>query len=171
MRCHRNWEIIIDTYYKEDDDGDKTYYTRFQALIHNPKSFRFAIHKRSWLYRINKAFGMQDVEVGTPEFDHDYVIKGNDPELLVRLFRQPHLQESIREIEHIYFSIIENDGWFRNRSRPEHVDTLYIKKTGIIQEKEILRNHYNLMVITLDQLEAIRAITNQSPGVSIYNKP
>jgi hypothetical protein len=39
--------------------------------------------------------GMQDVEVGMPEFDRDFIIKGNDEGKLRQLFANPKIRELI----------------------------------------------------------------------------
>ena len=165
-----NWEIFIDTFTVEDDDGDRDTYTRFRAYLLNPKSFRFSIYRKNFLTGIGKFFGMQDVEIGDPDFDHHFVIKGNDPTTLVALFADQGLKDAVAEPRYLNLRISENKGFFRKRSIPEHVDTLMIRQIGEVKEKEDLRMFVELLTKTLDRLAEIGAIENRHPGVSIYSK-
>ena len=165
-----NWEIFIDTYTVEDDDGDRDTYTRFRAYILNPRSFRFSISRKNFLTGISKFFGMQDVEIGDPGFDHHFVIKGNDSNLLRDLFADQRLKDAVAQPRYLNLYISENKGLFRKRSIPEHVDTLMIRQSGEVKEKEDLGMFVEMLTKTLDRLAEIGAIENRHPGASIYRK-
>ena len=44
----------------------------------NPEGFRFTIYRKGFFSDLGKLLGMQDIEVGDPEFDEAFIIKGND---------------------------------------------------------------------------------------------
>ena len=71
---HREWTITLDTYTVH---ANKTYitYTRLRAPYVNPDGFRFTIYRRSVFSGVATWLGMQDIEIGIPPFDDDFVIK------------------------------------------------------------------------------------------------
>ena len=83
------WTVTLDTYTETYSDGNtahSTFYTRLRAPYVNKDGFRFTIYRKSVFSGLGKVLGMQDVEVGYPEFDEAFVIKGNDETKLRALF-------------------------------------------------------------------------------------
>ena len=69
---HGDWTLTLDTY--TVSTGKTTVvYTRMRAPYVNPEKFRFTIYRRGFFSDIGKTFGMQDVEVGDPAFDQDFI--------------------------------------------------------------------------------------------------
>ena len=54
----------------------------------NPEGFRFTIYRKSIFSDLGKLLGMQDIEVGDPDFDEAFIIKGNDESKVRELLRQ-----------------------------------------------------------------------------------
>lgn len=68
--------------------------------VHFPwpdRKFRCEVHPAGFLSQIGKFFGMQDLEIGSPQFDEDYVIKGNNLAELRRLL-SPEVQRAINAL-------------------------------------------------------------------------
>jgi hypothetical protein len=65
------WTITLDTYIVSGVGNHV--YTRLRAPYINPEGFRFTIYRMGFC-----DLGMQDIQVGDPEFDEAFVIKGND---------------------------------------------------------------------------------------------
>ena len=55
----------------------------------NPEGFRFTIYRKGLFSDLGKLLGMQDIEVGDPEFDEAFIIKGNDESKVRDALRQP----------------------------------------------------------------------------------
>ncbi|MBN1570112.1 MAG: hypothetical protein JXA73_19875 [Acidobacteria bacterium] len=71
------WTVTLDTYTVSTDKRHVTY-TRMRAPYVNTDGFRFAVYRKNIFSGIGKFFGMQDIEVGDPEFDRDFILKAND---------------------------------------------------------------------------------------------
>ncbi len=75
---HGQWTITLDTLTETTSPGEiatSTTYTRIRAPYVNKDSFRFTIYPKSIFSGLGKLLGMQDVEVGYPEFDEAFIIK------------------------------------------------------------------------------------------------
>ena len=75
------WTVTPDTYTASSDDSSTTY-TRLRAPYVNPDGFRFTIYRKGFFSDLGKLLGMQDIEVGVPEFDEA------DGENRKRLYRE-----------------------------------------------------------------------------------
>lgn len=60
--------------------------TVLSALLASNSDYKFAIHNEDFLDEIGKFFGMQDVELGYPEFDKKVIVKTNSAERTRMLF-------------------------------------------------------------------------------------
>lgn len=91
---HGPWVVTLDTY--AVSTGKSTIdYTRMRAPYVNPDGFRFTVYRKGIFTPIGKLFGMQDVSVGHEDFDHEFVIKGNDDNKLWRLFASQRVRDLI----------------------------------------------------------------------------
>jgi hypothetical protein len=159
------WTITLDTYTVSSGESSQTY-TRMRAPYVNPDGFRFTIYRKGFLSDLGKLLGMQDIEVGDPEFDEAFIIKGND-ELKVRdLFARPSLRALVQAQPRIRLQVKDDEGWFRTQF-PEGVDELYFQVGGILKDIARLKGLFDLFAETLDQLCRIRAAVKQDPGVEL----
>ena len=71
------WTVTLDTY-TDSSTTHSVSYTRMRAPYVNPEGFRFTIYRKGFFSDLGKLLGMQDIEVGDPEFDEAFIIKGND---------------------------------------------------------------------------------------------
>ena len=112
---HGQWTITLDTYTVSHSDGHRRYsttYTRMRAPYVNKDGFRFTIYRKSIFSGLGKLLGMQDVEVGFPEFDEAFVIKGNDEGKLRALFANPRIRQLIEMQPDVHFTVKDDEGWF-----------------------------------------------------------
>lgn len=142
---YRNAYALLDIY--STGGKHKTYYTQFR--ISWPDShFRCEVYPEGVLSRVGKFLGMNDVEIGSPQFDADYVIKGSDVREL-REFLSLEVQQSIDRLRalagtfDIYISVSGGQ--------------LLIKKRGLIRDYSELESLVLLSVNLFDQ--ATRAST------------
>lgn len=162
---HGDWTLTLDTY--TVSTGKTTVvYTRMRAPYVNPEEFRFTIYRRGFFSDIGKTFGMQDVEVGDPAFDQDFIVKGTDEARLRSLFSSPRLRELIRQQPHIHLSVRDEDGWFGGRF-PERVDVLTFTVVGVIKDVDRLKALFDLFATTLDELCRIGAAYDSDPEVKL----
>ena len=126
-------------------------YTRMRAPYVNPDGFRFTGVSAGRFRDLGKRFGMQDVEVGKPSFDRDFIIKGTDESKLRQLFANPRIRDLVAGSRRIDFTVKDDEGWF-GPSFPEGVDELHFQVAGVIKDVERLELLYQLFTETLEQL-------------------
>src|ERR1051326_3858416 len=115
----REWTITLDSYTVSTGKSSVTY-TRMRAPYVNKDQFRFTIYRKSLLSNLGKLFGMQDIEVGGPnfenlaplfgvtsylnredidcgypQFDRDFIIKGNNEDKVKIIFKNLKIRELI----------------------------------------------------------------------------
>jgi len=161
----KEWTITLDTYTVSNGKTSVTY-TRMRAPFVNKDNFRFKIYRSGLFSKIGKFFGMQDVEVGFPEFDEEFIIKGNDTEKIKRLFSNPKIRELISKQPNIYLEVRDDEGWF-GAEFPDGVDELYFQVPGVIRDVERLKNLYYLFAEVLNQLCLIGSAYQKDPGVNL----
>src|SRR5215203_1488486 len=71
------WTVTLDTYTVTTGHAHFTY-TRMRAPYVNPDGLRFTVYRRSFFSELGKLLGMQDIEVGDPDFDEAFIVKGTD---------------------------------------------------------------------------------------------
>jgi hypothetical protein len=163
---HKQWTVTLDTYTESHGEHGGTTYTRMRAPFVNKDGFRFTIYRRGFFSDLGKLLGMQDVEIGEPEFDDAFIIKGNDEDRLRRLFVNPRIRQLIERQPRIHLSVRDDEGWFKTKF-PEGVDELYFRETGIIKDIERLKALYDLFAEVLDHLCKIGSAYENDPGVAL----
>jgi hypothetical protein len=162
---HGEWTITLDTY--AVSTGKVTIiYTRLRAPYVNPHRFRFTIYRRGLFSDIARWLGMQDIEVGHPDFDRDFIIKGTDEQKVRALFDSPRLRELITAQSQIHFTVKDNEGLF-GPNFPADADELCFTVAGIIKDMDRLKQLFELFAETLDQLCRIGSAYEQAPNVRL----
>jgi hypothetical protein len=88
--------VVVDVY----STGGKhpTYYTQVHFTGQQPAVRCEVYPERVWS-RVGKLMGMEDVEIGSPAFDQQYVIKG-DTRVALRSLLTPAVQQQIERLRH-----------------------------------------------------------------------
>jgi len=134
----------------------------------NPDGFQFNIYRRRIFSNLGKWLGMQDVTVGYPQFDEDFIIKGNDEAKLCRLFADAKLRELITAQPDIHFGVKDDENRFWGaRNFPPDVNELYFQVTGVIKDVARLKQLFDLFSETLDELCRMGSAYEKSPGVTL----
>jgi hypothetical protein len=130
-----------------------------RAPFLNPGGFRFTVYRKGIFSELGKYLGMQDVEVGHPDFDRDFVIKGTDETKLRQIFGNERIRELITAQPQIHFEVKDADGIFERdffaEKPPEDLDMLEFlvdSRHGKIKDQEQLRLLFDLFAETLDEL-------------------
>jgi len=144
-----DWTLTLDTYTSGDGKTNQTF-TRVRAPYFNPEGFRFDIYRAGVFSGFGKALGMQDVEVGHPRFDRDFVIKGNAPRRLRRLFDNGRVRRLMQAQPKIQLTVKGRDGWFGRY--PDGMDELHFQAHGAIKDLPRLRNLFDLFTEVLWQV-------------------
>lgn len=144
---HDDWIITLDTY-SESNTGAT--YTRLRAPYFNPERFRFQIYRTTFFSDLGKAFGMQDIEVGHPRFDRDFVIKGNAPGRVRRLFDNEKVRRLIDALPRIHLSVKAHEGMLSKF--PAGMDELHFQAMGTIKDLDRLRLLFDLFAEVLQEV-------------------
>jgi len=86
-------DITVD-HYSVSSGNSTTYYTRVRASCEAPSDLKLRVFKTDGFSGLARAVGFQDVPVGDPEFDENYIIKASDPELAPWWINQ-HVRDAI----------------------------------------------------------------------------
>ncbi|AEY67500.1 hypothetical protein [Clostridium sp. BNL1100] len=160
-----DWTVTLDTYTVSTGKSSTTY-TRVRAPYVNKDGFRFKIYRKGIFSEIGKAFGGQDVEVGFPEFDEDFIIKGNDEQKLRTLFANGKIRQLIEFQPEIRLEIKDDEGWFA-KSFPEGIDELYFCVVGVIKDIDRLKALFDLYAEVLDQMCLMGSAYESNPNVEL----
>lgn len=155
------WTLTLDTYTVSSGQSSVTY-TRMRAPYVNADGFRFTVYRQGFFSSVAKLFGMQDVTVGHPDFDRDFVIKGTDEERLRALFRNPRVRELLEAQPEVYLTVKDDEGWF-GASFPQGVDELYLQVAGVIKDRARLRSLFELFAEVLNTLCHIGSAYEDDP--------
>ena len=162
---HGGWALTLDTF--AVSTGKVTIvYTRMRAPFVNPSGFRFEVYRKSVFSGIAKFFGMQDLEIGDPLFDADFIIKSADESKIRQLLANERIREIIARQKDVNFAVKDDEGWFGTKF-PEGVDELYFAVVGVIKDIDRLALLYELFTETLDELCRIGAAVDTPPNVTV----
>jgi hypothetical protein len=159
------WTVTLDTYTVSSGHSHVTF-TRMRAPYVNPEGFRFTIYRKRFLSDLGKLLGMQDIEVGDPNFDEAFIIKSNDEDRVRVLFSDPKIQQMIQDQPKIRLEVKDSEGWFGPKF-PEDVDELHFQVVGVIKDVEWLRSLFDLFAVVLDHLCKIGSAYKKVPGVEL----
>ena len=155
------WTVTLDI----NNDGESQS-TRIRAPYVNPEGFRFTIYRKGFFSNLGKLLGMQDIEVGDPEFDEAFIIKGNDEGKVSGLFANPKIRQMILAQPNIRLEVKDSEGWFGPKF-PEGVDELHFQVLGVIKDLERLKTLFDLFAAVLDQLCRIGSAYKQDPELEL----
>lgn len=159
------WTVTLDTYTVSSGNSSTTY-TRLRAPYVNADGFRFTIYRKSLFTGLGKLFGMQDVEIGHPEFDEEFVIKGTHPARLRVLLQNAHLRQLIQDQPRLHLGVKDDEGWFGS-DFPDGVDELYFQAAGVIKDLDILEGLFDLFSEMLHALCDMGSAYEDDPGVEL----
>ena len=147
--CVGQWTVTLDTE-KVGSGGTQRVYTRIRAPFVNRDGFCFAVYRAGVFSELGKLMGMQDVQVGFPDFDHSFVIKGSNDELLRKLFSNEKIRNLLQAQPNVRFEIASEEG--SQGDGKGETDELRFQANGAIQDIDVLKQLFELFSVTLDQL-------------------
>jgi hypothetical protein len=160
-----SWTVTLDTY-AVSTGKTVVVFTRLRAPFVNRNGFRFSVRRQGLFSEIAIKLGGQDVEIGWPEFDDAFVLKGTDEDKVRELFARPRLRELLADQPDVHLEVCDDEGWL-GPDFPEGVDELRFHTVGIIRDVERLKGLYQVFAETLEQLCEIGCATPADPGVKV----
>ncbi|MCG9132575.1 DUF3137 domain-containing protein [Candidatus Poribacteria bacterium] len=162
---HGEWQILLDTYVVSTGESSHKL-TRMRAPFMSRDDLYFKISREGFLSSIGKFFGMQDIEIGDPFFDKQFVIKGNNPEKIKRLLADNRIKELCQLQPRIHLRIKDDEGRF-GTDFPEGVDELYFECIGVIKETALLKALFGLFCLVLERLVQIDSAYADDPQITL----
>jgi hypothetical protein len=99
---HDGWLILLDSYFSPANNSE---YTRMRAKLPVQADFRFLITREGILSEIAKFFGAQDIEVGDPDFDRQFMIKGNNEKLIKEMLQNAKIKKLLLAQPEVHFAL------------------------------------------------------------------
>ncbi len=159
-----DWMVTLDTFMV-----DKVVYTRIRAPYVNRDDFVFKVSREHLGHRIAKVFGSQDVEVGHPAFDKDFVIQGNDAQKLKMMFANPRIRELLSYQPRILLELRREAPLFQKPKFPEGINELYYHVGKVLKNPAQMHDLFDLFSYTLDHLCAIGTAYEDDPDFQYYS--
>ena len=159
-----NWSITLSAKTKwitrryESDP----YYTGLSAPFVSEDGFEFAILHDVPASKFLKLLGMEDIEVGYPELDQEYVIKSNMPPKVQLLFGNGDIRDLLRAQPDVTMEAKYFTGKHRY-NLPDGIYKLYLEMPQIITDITTLKNLFSLVVLTLNYLCSIGSASDKDP--------
>jgi len=119
--------------------------TRFIAPADDSGDFSFAIHHEGILEKIEKFFGMQDIQTGFPAFDKKFIVKSNNESKVKKIFSDKSLRDTYSSLNN--FSLTLSKHPVPNRVRKKTFLELNIAEgiTNPARLKKIYNAFYNTL--------------------------
>jgi hypothetical protein len=132
----------------------------------NLDGIRLAVYRKGFFSGLGRLVGLHDIEVGDPEFDEVFVIKGNDEAKVRDLFSDPEVRRLVQAQPQIRLEANGSEGWFGTRS-PEGVDLLHFEAAGVIKDIDRLKALFDLFAAVLDRLCRMRSACKKKPELDL----
>ncbi len=161
----KEWTLTLDTF-TVSSGKQSTTYTRLRAPYVNKDGFQFRIYRKSVFSGLGKVFGMQDIEVGYPEFDEPFIIQGNNPAKVKQLFAHAALRAMIAEQPNFQVQVKNDEGWF-GAQFPEGVDELYFAVPGVIKDVDQLKSLFKIFALILHLLCHLDSAYEDDPEIHL----
>lgn len=162
---HGEWILTLDTYVVP---VGKAYIpmSRMRAPFVNADGLWLKLHRESFFSSWGRFFGMQDLQIGVPEFDAAFVIKGNDERKVREFLANEKLRAVLLAEKDVQLSVEDDEGWFGTKF-PENADELRLVWQGHEKDPERLRRLFELFAEALDQLCRIGSAYERRPNVKL----
>jgi hypothetical protein len=141
------WAVLLDTYTQSNGQSSQVY-TRWRSVYHAMDDFRFRIYRKSIFSGIGKFFGMQDIEVGQPDIDPDWIIKSNSEGRIQSLMSQREIVVSLGTLRSGRLQVKP----LRGRHKAPDRMLLELAVSGILRDADRLDAGCDLMHSMLDRM-------------------
>ena len=158
------WTVTLERIAGRSRSGGHTSYTRIRAPFTNRDGFHFLIYNANWFTPLEKLLGMQDVTVGDPAFDKEFVVQGNHAAKLKRLLANDEIRRLLLLQPHVYFKVAYEFGWLEPHV-PGEVDALEFAVGSQSTNIEQLHQLFELFALTLHRLCHIGSAYEDDPNL------
>jgi hypothetical protein len=161
-----NWTLLLDTFTYMNGKSS-TVFTRMRAPYVNADNFRFKIYREGFFSPLGRALGMQDIAIGDPEFDRQFVVQGNDETKVKHFFDDDRLKTLLYAESDLSFEVKDDEGYFGG-TFPQGVDELFFRRVGIMKNVAELRGLFDLFSYSLHRLCQMGSAYEKDPGLKLW---
>ncbi|MEA2075306.1 MAG: DUF3137 domain-containing protein [Euryarchaeota archaeon] len=165
----KEWTITLDTETTSSggsEGGGATTSTRMKAPYVSKDGFQFTVYRKGVFSKLGERLGKRDIEVGYPEFDRDFVVRGNDEYKVRALFANSRIRQLIQSQPDIYFGA----GTGRGDSAQAFPGTLHFDVSSDIKDVERLKSLFELFKETLNQLSDMGSAYESEPPSAVMSE-
>ena len=101
-------DVKVWTYTRRSSDTT-TRYSAINMSVDNEVMHRFALRPEGVVNKLFKSMGAEDIEIGHPAFDQQFIIKANPPELARHMLADREVREMAAELKRISISFSQNN--------------------------------------------------------------
>jgi len=154
---YKNWDIIFDNFTLWSGKYSAEM-TRVIAPISLSDGFRFEIYREGFIQKIEKLFGIQDIEIGYPDFDKGFIIKSNNGFKIKKILSNKEIRDFLQSLKDVNIKISDQKGIWEQKL-PENNFELSYYIDGQIQDLKTLNELLNLFKLLLDGIQETNSIT------------
>ena len=123
--------------------------------------FKLAVHNSSPIEEVAKIFGLQDIVIGEPTFDKEFIIQGNNVDLLRELFADAQLRALLLGQKAANLSIVDHQHKLFGITPPRGVNVLTFAEKGAINSFERLTSIMELIDTVMERLVHLEVATRE----------
>ena len=115
---------------------------------------------------LRKLLGMEDIQIGYPEFDEAFIIQGNDPAKVQQLFAHEDLRRLITAQPNFQVEVKDDEGWFGTEF-PEGIDEVYFAIPQVIKDVDRLKALFQIFALILHLLGHLDSAYEDDPQIRL----
>jgi hypothetical protein len=123
--------------------------TRFMSPLKSFDDFRFSLHRQDLLDGIGKLFGIEDIKIGSPEFDKNIVVKSNHPDRIKDILSSAQIRDVIQSLPNFEFHI----GHHHSSHTEVESAFLELRIDEGITDTAVLRLIYSAFILVLEKVD------------------
>ena len=150
------WVLVLDEYNASGESSST--YTRVRAAYRTRDEFRFRVYRRTMLSGIGRMFGMQDIEVGMPQLDRDYIVQSDSPGRVQALLLA---RDVAHPLETLRAGRFETRKLRRRGARGPVLRELVYQKQGVVRDPVVLETMIGLVRAALGHLARLGATSRE----------
>ncbi|MBN2794503.1 MAG: hypothetical protein JXR88_03785 [Clostridia bacterium] len=164
---YKNWAIVLD-YHTVHAGNSNVTYTRVRTAYKAYSPLEMTVKKEGIGFKIGKAFGAKDIEIGDEIFDDAYVIKGSDEFVISRLLNFFEIKSRINFKTSFKLKITKKSTMGMKACDGESGIIFY--KTGRLKHEIEIINLIELFKFILDELVELNVALEDKPLTEIRKK-
>ncbi len=154
------WTIVLDHHTPGGDSSSGR--TRVRATFRMRDDFRFRVFRRNLLTDVGKVFGMQDIEVGMPQLDRDYIVQSSSPGKVQALLIARDVAKPLEALRAGRFEVRK----VRRLTRQDaSLRELIYHREGLAYDADTLRLMVGLVQAALKHMVRLGAAVREPAGI------